>query len=411
MNISLVILAMVFTAIAIRQIGHVKLEIWQAMSLGAAAILMTGQMTLDDAIKSVNLEVMLFLFGMFVVGQALEESRYLSHISYKWLQKAKSTDQLVMLILFGMGLLSALLMNDTMAIIGTPVVLLLAKKHDLPPKLLLLTLAFSITTGSVMSPLGNPQNFLIAAKIENPFSIFLRFLALPTLLNLFVVYGLLKLFFKDQFHAIPLTHSQEPIRDHRLAVLTRFSLILMILLVAGKILLAFSGANAHFRLSYIALATALPILLLSPKRTKLIRALDWHTLIFFAAMFILMQSVWDSGLFQTLITEKNVAITSNTTILTVSVLLSQLISNVPLVALYLPMLSHTGASPEQLIALAAGSTIAGNLFILGAASNVIIIQNAEKRGQATLTFLDFARIGIPLTAVNVGVYEIFLFFN
>jgi Na+/H+ antiporter NhaD/arsenite permease-like protein len=60
------------------------------------------------------------------------------------------------------------------------------------------------------------------------------------------------------------------------------------------------------------------------------------------------------------------------------------------------------------MALAAGSTIAGNLTILGAASNVIIIQNAEKKSGATLSFWDFVRIGVPLTIVNVGVYWLFL---
>jgi Na+/H+ antiporter NhaD/arsenite permease-like protein len=60
-----------------------------------------------------------------------------------------------------------------------------------------------------------------------------------------------------------------------------------------------------------------------------------------------------------------------------------------------------------MVALAAGSTIAGNLFILGAASNVIIIQNAEKKGE-TLKFLEFAKIGIPLTIINIFVYWVFL---
>jgi Na+/H+ antiporter NhaD/arsenite permease-like protein len=60
------------------------------------------------------------------------------------------------------------------------------------------------------------------------------------------------------------------------------------------------------------------------------------------------------------------------------------------------------------MALAAGSTIAGNLTILGAASNVIIIQNAEKKGGVTITFWEFTRIGIPLTIVNVLVYWIYL---
>jgi len=75
------------------------------------------------------------------------------------------------------------------------------------------------------------------------------------------------------------------------------------------------------------------------------------------------------------------------------------------VALCQPLLIHPTA--ESLMALAAGSTIAGNLFILGAASNVIIIQNAEKSHE-TLTFLEFARVGVPLTILNVLVYWIFL---
>ena len=92
----------------------------------------------------------------------------------------------------------------------------------------------------------------------------------------------------------------------------------------------------------------------------------------------------------------------------ISVLLSQLISNVPLVALYLPMLVELGASTKEMIALAAGSTIAGNLSILGAASNVIIIQNAESKSGETITFWEFVKIGVPLTIVNVLVYWLFL---
>ncbi|HLB27617.1 MAG TPA: hypothetical protein VJK47_00240, partial [Dehalococcoidales bacterium] len=80
----------------------------------------------------------------------------------------------------------------------------------------------------------------------------------------------------------------------------------------------------------------------------------------------------------------------------------------PLVAIYLPVLNGLGGSVGNLMALAAGSTIAGNLTILGAASNVIIIQNAEQNNGSTLTFWDFVRIGAPLTVINVVVYWLFL---
>ena len=87
-------------------------------------------------------------------------------------------------------------------------------------------------------------------------------------------------------------------------------------------------------------------------------------------------------------------------ILAISILLSQLISNVPLVALYLPILIHAGATAKEMMGLAAGSTIAGNLTILGAASNVIIIHSAEEEEGETLTFLEFVKVGIPITVIN-----------
>ena len=112
-------------------------------------------------------------------------------------------------------------------------------------------------------------------------------------------------------------------------------------------------------------------------------------------------------MFQSLIDRSNLDLTSVTVILPVSIMLSQFISNVPLVALYLPILMNLGATSAGLMVLAAGSTIAGNFSILGAASNVIIIQNAEQKFGETLTFLEFVKIGIPLTLVNTAVYWLF----
>lgn len=205
---------------------------------------------------------------------------------------------LVLYILFGMGMLSALLMNDTLAIIGTPVVLALARNNDLEPKMLL-----------------------------------------PTIINLLLAYLLLRVFYRRHFHHQALDHSPALIKDAGLANLCKISLITLVILVAAKIIVSLLGVSLDFKLTYI----------------------------------------------------------------------SQLISNVPLVALYLQVLDQLAVSAKELVALAAGSTIAGNLTILGAASNVIIIQNAEKCGE-TITFLEFVRIGVPLTALNLLVYWLFLTF-
>jgi Na+/H+ antiporter NhaD/arsenite permease-like protein len=126
-------------------------------------------------------------------------------------------------------------------------------------------------------------------------------------------------------------------------------------------------------------------------------------------MFVLMESVWKTGFFQALISSWSLDISGIGIVLIMGVVVSQLISNVPMVALFLPLLLSAGPGVEQLMALAAGSTIAGNLFILGAASNIIIIQHAEKENNGeSVTFVEFARVGLPLTAINTAVYWVFL---
>jgi Na+/H+ antiporter NhaD/arsenite permease-like protein len=318
----------------------------------------------------------------------------------------------VLLVLIGAGGLSALLMNDTLAIVGTPVMLLMAKANPAAvrsPKVLLLALAFGVTIGSVASPIGNPQNLLIAVNggIDNPFVTFFFYLMIPTIVNLLLTYLLLRLFFRAEFGGRQLTCVPGPISDRRLAKLARLSLFILVALIAVKVTLVFLGSPLDFKLTYIAAAAAAPILVLSPNRIGIARRIDWSTLAFFAAMFILMESVWDSGFFQSILNGTAVDFSSTGAILGLSIVLSQFISNVPLVALYLPMLVHAGAGVRGMMMLAAGSTIAGNLSILGAASNVIIIQNAEKKGNVTLTFFEFVRIGVPVTLVNAGVYWLF----
>jgi Na+/H+ antiporter NhaD/arsenite permease-like protein len=376
--ISVITLLAVFCLISVRQIGNIRLAIWQIMLTGAIVVLITGEISPVQAMKSINLDVILFLFGVFVIGQALVESGYLSHLTFIVFRRAKSLNRVILYILFGMGLLSALLMNDTLAIIGTPVVLSLTKKNDVKPNILLLTLAFAVTIGSVMSPIGNPQNLLISihGNLTNPFLTFFRFLLLPTLINLFLAYLILRVLYRKHFHSRPISSPVELITDMKLAQLSRISLIMLICLVLLKMCTVYAGWKFDFRLTYIALASALPVVLLSRKRWKIVMKIDWYTLVFFTSMFVLMQSVWDSNILQTMISSAHINLLSTSSIMLLSVLLSQLISNVPLVALYLPILTETGASIRDIMALAAGSTIAGNLTTLGAASNVIIIQNA-----------------------------------
>jgi Na+/H+ antiporter NhaD/arsenite permease-like protein len=380
------------------------------MLAGGLLVLVTGQISPLNAAKAVNLDVILFLFGMFALGQALEESGYLAHLSQRLFKMSSSVSSLVFIIVFVSGLLAAFLMNDTMAIVCTPLLLALALKNKIAAGPLLIALAFGVTTGSVLSPIGNPQNLLIVLSggISNPFLTFLKYLAVPTLVNLAVVYFMLKLYYPRFFKNRIQVSETAPIKDQDLARLCKISLALLAALIVAKIVFVIALPHFEFRLTYIALIAALPVLAGSRRRLEIVRRLDWSTLVFFAAMFVLMESVWGSGIFQSVLGRLNVNLADQGVVLGISVVLSQLISNVPMVALYLPVLNQSASSTATLMALAAGSTIAGNMTILGAASNVIIIQSCENRCDETITFWEFMRIGLPLTAINVFVYWIYL---
>ncbi|MCP3943295.1 MAG: anion transporter [Desulfobacteraceae bacterium] len=410
--LSIIILFLVLIGIATRKMISQNLPIWVIMALGGLAVILTGQISIQKAIESINLDVILYLFGIFVVAQAAESSGYLENLTDKLFSRAKTEKQAMFIIIFVLGLMAALLMNDTVAIMGTPIIIQLCSKRKELLKPLLLALAYAITLGSVFSPLGNPQNLLIAldSNLHYPFIQFSK-LIIPTLINLLITFIFLAIYYRKILNENVTKIEVMEIKCTRTVKMVRISVIIFIFLILAKVTLSILNIQLqYFQFCFIALFASIPILLFSRQRYKTLKDLDWGTLIFFVAMFILMQSVWDSEFFQNLIKEFNINIGEIPIILIVSVLLSQLISNVPLVALYLPVLDHLGASHAQYIALAAGSTIAGNLFIIGAASTIIIIQNAERRKVEPFGFIDFAKIGIPLTIINLFVYYIFIIY-
>jgi Na+/H+ antiporter NhaD/arsenite permease-like protein len=150
--------------VAVRRVGNLHFRLWQIMLLGAVAVLVTGQIGPREALGAIDPDIMLFLFGVFVVGQALEESGYLFHLSYLVFRRAGSADGLILLMLFGFGVASAFRMNNTLAVIGTPLALLLARQHRISPKVLLLALAAGSTLAGNLFILGAASNVIIDSE-------------------------------------------------------------------------------------------------------------------------------------------------------------------------------------------------------------------------------------------------------
>jgi len=402
----LIILGLVFIQITIRQVGRFSFKIWQVMLAGAILALLTGEISPGDAVHAINPGVMLFLLGMFIVGEGVKSSGLLEDCIDWICSHATSGDMLLLLVTWTMGLLSAVLMNDTIAIIGAPLILVLAGRFGVSKPGAMIALCFSVTTGSVFSPIGNPQNYLIASYVTDmsPYLLFLSGLCIPTMFSLFVIHIFLRPFFKGA--KIPegscMTRTVSPEISKKPVYL---SFLLIFSGIATQVINGIFNSGWAVPIEWVAIAAAIPVLVFSSDKIGTIKNIDWHTLIFFASMFVLMQSVYNTGFFQGMMPAGGG--TDVLVVLAGGVLLSQVISNVPFVALFQPVLLSPGVSPSIALALASGSTIAGNLTILGAASNVIVILQAERHGIFVPMSL-FCRYGIPVTLCQTCIYAAFL---
>lgn len=422
--IALGVFAVVYALIIGRR--RFGVPIWAAMLIGAALMIGLQVIGVQAAFMSVNLDVIAFLFGMFTIVSALDRAGVLQRVAVKMLAVAKTPDRLLMAFVVGMGLLAAFLVNDTIALLGIPLVIYVARHAGIRPAVLLIALAFGITVGSVMTPIGNPQNLLIAIQsgIPMPFTTFLAQLAAPTITSLFVTYAILKVYYRKeirpdyQLSAIELAEKADSVYNPRLA---RISITVLIATIAGFIVsevLHFLG-TAYFSLSAVAMLGAAAIYALSSQWKEIVKSVDYSVLIFFAGMFVVTSALWSSGavslLFMNYIPTPDPGdpVQSAAVISAASIGVSQVLSNVPFVALYNFVMmdsGFTGQHADQWMMLAAASTIAGNLTILGAASNIIIIEAAESRGVRAFSFLEFFKVGSIVTAANLAVYYAFIVF-
>jgi Na+/H+ antiporter NhaD/arsenite permease-like protein len=194
--IALGVLALVFFLIIQKRKPN-NIPIWTSMLIGAGLMVGLQLISIEDAFKAINLDVIIFLFGMFSIVSALDKSGVLKYIATKMVEKANSNVNSILLVfVIGLGILSAFLVNDTIALLGIPLVIHISRQMGARPTVLFIALAFGISIGSVMTPIGNPQNLLIATKsgISLPFLTFLKWLIIPTILNLFLTYFILKIY-------------------------------------------------------------------------------------------------------------------------------------------------------------------------------------------------------------------------
>ncbi|MEM1635432.1 MAG: SLC13 family permease [Thermosphaera sp.] len=395
-----------------------ELPVWSIMSFAMFIVVISGIVRLDEIDSLINLDVILFLIGMFSIVSILDYSGVIDLMAMWFVTRFKTRYKILLALSLVYGLLSAYTVNDALTLMGTPVALSISRAIGVDLKVLLLLIAFSITIGSVMSPVGNPQNMLISSSsgMPAPFIAFTVKLAIPTIINLLVTTAvLIKLYrVSNAKILIPLVPT-ERIKDRREAILgvTLFTVTIM-LFVLNDLFETYGLPHVGKR-GLIPFVTASLGYILSKKPRRILEGVGWGTIVFFISMFITMNGIWRSGVLTPLLNlflaEKSVGIDGIFRIAGTSIIVSQFLSNVPFTSLYieyLKNLGYTGSDVNAWITLAMSSTIAGNFTLLGAASNIILLEVVEQRGKKSLTFIEFFKAGSIVTITNLFVYIPFI---
>ncbi|HEU0029617.1 MAG TPA: SLC13 family permease [Kofleriaceae bacterium] len=395
---SLVVFTLTYLVIASRQLHWVGLDRPAGAVVGAVAMVVVGGLPADRALAAIDLHIIVLLFGVLLIAAYLTEARFFRLTAYLVLTRARSARTLLFGLVFVVGALSALLLNDTVCVLLTPLVVAVVVEARLPPLPYLLALASAANVGGVVSFSGNPQNVIVGAAAHGTISFGQYFLlTLPVgAACLAVNAALLMWLFRAELPHGPLVERgvPKPAIDKLLAAKGLGALALFVgLAVAG---VALDGAA-------MVAAAALMIAARTPPK-KIFVMVDWQLLVFFAGLLVVVAGIAHAGVLARVFDQVAPVIGRGDTagdvaFIVLVVVASNIVSNVPLVLVAVTWVPHMPEPTWGYIMLAVASTLAGNLTLFGSVANIIVMEGAGPRGE--IGFWRFLRYGLVLTIADV----------
>ncbi|HWB13127.1 MAG TPA: anion transporter [Pirellulales bacterium] len=392
------IFALTYLALAWGKIPGLRSDRAGIALIGAAAMLAVGVLDLHEAARAVDYETIVLLFGMMVVVAYLKLAGFFA-LATDLLAEHFSGSRTLLAVTVGLsGFLSAFLVNDVVCVAMTPLVVDLCRRLKRPPVPYLVGLATASNVGSVATITGNPQNMIIGSLSGISYLRFFARLFPVALAGLALVYLIVALVYRRQLGATTtLTDvSSAPPRRPRVH---RQLLVKSVTVTLGTVVLFFAGQP----IALVALGAAGLLMLDRTRPEKVYRIVDWPLLVMFSGLFVVVHAfevnvvhAWGLDRWRGLERSPVVMVSG------LSVVLSNLVSNVPAVLLFKPLIDHIPQAEEAWLALAMSSTLAGNLTLLGSVANLIVVESARRSG-TEVGFFEYLKVGVPLTLVSTGV--------
>jgi Na+/H+ antiporter NhaD/arsenite permease-like protein len=395
--VATVIFGLTYILISSRQLKILPLNRPAAALLGAVLMVSTGVMTPERAYHAVNYDTIVLLLAMMLISAYL----YLAHF-FEWaadavLEFSRTPQRLLLYLTLTSGTLSALLVNDTICLMLTPLVIAVIRRGKLPLLPYLIALATSANIGSAATLVGNPQNMIIGHLSRIPFLQFSRTLAPAAIIGLAINFVILRFGFREALREARIAH-----KPHIVPKLDG-GLFAIVCIVFMSI---FAGFIIGLNLAWTALAGAALVMVLARRDThEVLKLVDWHLLVFFAALFVVVDGLSDTGLPDSIYRHLQPILGSSPTGQTwnlawLSAVGSNVFSNVPFVLVAGKWIARF-AEPELMWkVLALATTFAGNLTIIGSVANMIVVESAREHFE--VGFWDYARFGIPITILTTA---------
>lgn len=388
------VFALTYLFIAVGKLPGYHIDRAGAALLGASLMVWLGVLSLEEAYSAIDFNTITLLLGMMIIVANLRLAGFFQLLNEWVIRRARYPIVLLMAVVLVSGTLSAFLVNDTICLVMTPLVLDLAMRLKRNPIPYLLAVALSSNVGSTATITGNPQNMIIGSISQLAYGDFAAALSPIAATGLVMTTTLIALIYRTEFLTrTPFTiRSSQQVRFHQPVVLKS------LLVTAVMVALFFAG----YPIAKVAVAGgAFMLFTRRIKAHKIYKEIDWPLLVMFSGLFVVV-----AGFERVALTPEVVASVAQQhldnvgTLSLVTATLSNLVSNVPAVLMLKPFVANLGDPQRAWLVVAMASTLAGNFTLVGSVANLIVAQRAQGAG-ITISFWAYFKVGAPLTLLTI----------
>ncbi len=398
--------ALTYFGLALGDIPYTRLDRSSIALLGAVAVLLFHRLSLHGAIDGIDFPTLILLISMMVISAQLRLAGFYDWVVRRIVAAACQPWRLLAGLIAFSALLSAVFANDVICLIFTPVLCVALRRARRDPVPYLMALATASNIGSAATLIGNPQNMLIGETAHLNFAVYFVTVAPLIIFCLLLDYAAIALIYRSRlFMDVEPLAAVASADEHYHQPVMQWRLVFKTLVVVGVLLAAMLAGSLIDVNRPVAAMAAAGVILVSRKTrpSDLFAMVDWNLILLFVGLFIVIADVESHHLLTSALhylATMGLSLKSHLPLTGVTLVLSNLVSNVPAVLLIKPALPLGATHTWYLLAVV--STLAGNLTLLGSIANLIVAQQALPFS-VKLRFREFLKAGVPLTLLCVGV--------